>query len=115
MHAGVRAELAAMTARAGRTTDRLRTAPPPPGSDFASAAVAASNERTDRLRAIRASGIVAALAGSQRRQTLDKIRRRTVASGPRTPSVVFGGKQHPPRGDQYGDVGTRDFGAVDVV
>jgi len=91
------AELAAMTARAGQFTSGLQAVPSDESSDegepsarassgagITSAAVAASNERMNRLRAIRAGGTGGNGSGGKSagvmdtgrcRQTVDEIRR----------------------------------------
>ena len=127
--ASVKAELAVMTARAGRFNAGLRAAPSdeervlsnggiaggeptgePSRADLTSAAVAASNERMERLRAIRDD---AALRGSdvsrgsprrrrreaigvgRRRQSVDEIRRRLPS---RAAAAGSGSRQTFPQG-----------------
>jgi len=93
--ASVKAELAAMSAKAAgesllrtvpsdeeaRTTPN--TSPPSSGSDLTSAAIAASNERMDRLKRLSASSKKKSEVG-RRRQTTDEIRRRGGFTKPST-------------------------------
>ena len=87
-YASVKAELIAMSAKAGEMTNGLRTVPsdeepsdssrPPSRADITSAAVAASNERMDRLSKLGLRAVTSSrdIGGGKRRQTSDEIRRR---------------------------------------
>lgn len=107
--ASVKAELAAMTARAGEfarkrsdgneTKDRGDANVPSTPADISSAAIAASNARLNRLKALRVSSgdtDASITKIGRRRENVDEIRRRAPTRGVRssTTSVASGGAEN---------------------